>query len=119
MTPTIAVLDADQLRQIVREKVIRALDDLRAIFHAAAEDAAAVRSPHALLGDALITSKALAETTGIAERELRRLAHEGLFPAPIRLGVRRIRWKRKEVLDWMAQAPRTTPARVRIPPRCR
>ena len=41
---TIAVLDADQLGEIVRTEVIRALDDLRAILHAAAIPSAALRS---------------------------------------------------------------------------
>jgi predicted DNA-binding transcriptional regulator AlpA len=116
---TIAVLDEDQLREIVRTEVIRALDEFREILHATAMDTAEDRRNPDVLDGGLMTAKALAETTGISPRELRRLVLEGLFPAPIRLGTRRVRWKRKEVLDWMKQAPRSTdPApRVRLPER--
>ena len=97
---TIAVLDADQLREIVRTEVIRALDDLRGIFHAAAMDAAEARANPGALDGGLITAKTLAETTGIATRELR-LARHGVPLAQLAaiLGHQDVRITARHYLD--------------------
>ena len=49
----------------------------------------------------VLRSKAAAEKAGYSQEHLRRLAKAGKFPAPIRLGKKRVVWIESEIDDWL------------------
>lgn len=50
--------------------------------------------------------------TSMPPSTLRDAVKRGEFPAPYKLGIRRIAWKSDEVTAWIASRPRTTDAAV-------
>ncbi len=44
----------------------------------------------------------------IGRSTIYRLMREGLFPVPIRIGPRAVRWPEHELTAWLAQRPRAT-----------
>ena len=44
----------------------------------------------------------------IGRSTIYRLMREGLFPVPIRVGPRAVRWPEHELTAWLAQRPRAT-----------
>ncbi len=61
----------------------------------------------------IIRKKKLAEFTGLQRTAIDDLIREGLFPKPIKLGVRSIGWLEKDINDWQAAriAERDDPSR--------
>jgi prophage regulatory protein len=53
--------------------------------------------------DLMLRLKAVLELTGFSVNSIDRLVEEGLFPAPVRIGVRSRGWLRREILDWQAR----------------
>ena len=51
-----------------------------------------------------MTRDEVAALLAVDARDLRRLVLEGAFPAPIKLGGRRIRWRRGTVRKWLDRA---------------
>jgi prophage regulatory protein len=51
--------------------------------------------------DALLTVHTVAALTGFTVATIRERAREGRFPAPIRLGSRTVRWRARDVRDWL------------------
>jgi len=50
----------------------------------------------------LLTSRQAARLCGVGERTLWRWAHSGSAPAPLRPGGRAVRYRRDELLAWIA-----------------
>lgn len=44
----------------------------------------------------------------IGRSTIYRLIREGLFPAPVRVGPRAVRWPEHELAAWLARRPRAT-----------
>ena len=55
----------------------------------------------------------------IGRSTIYRLMREGLFPVPIRIGPRAVRWPEHELTAWLARRPRATgesgPSAQRVP----
>ena len=49
----------------------------------------------------VLRSKAAAEKAGYCQEHIRRLVKAGKFPAPIRLGEKRVVWIESEIDDWL------------------
>ena len=45
------------------------------------------------------------ERTGLSPATVWRLVRAGRFPAPIRLGVRAVGWRRADIQTWVASRP--------------
>lgn len=54
----------------------------------------------------LITRKQLEERIGLSRSSLYRLMRSGLFPEPVRIGVRAVRWREDEIAAWLRDRPR-------------
>ena len=48
------------------------------------------------------------ELTGLSCSSIYRLMRKGLFPEPLRVGVRAVRWRSEEVYSWLESRPRAT-----------
>ncbi len=59
--------------------------------------------------DELLTVQQVAELTKFSRGRVYRLAARGVLPAPIRIG-HRVRWRRSDLLAWLASAPARTAA---------
>ena len=46
--------------------------------------------------------------TALSCSSLYRKMREGTFPEPIRVGSRAVRWRERELVDWLASRPRAT-----------
>lgn len=88
---SVIVATLSDFRAIVAEEVGKATAFLSERLEAAGVSGAA---PGAL---EMMTAAEVAAALKIAPRELRRLVREGGFPAPVKLGKRRIRWTRAVV----------------------
>jgi prophage regulatory protein len=53
--------------------------------------------------DTLLLASKVMELAGISRSEVYRLLRLGTFPPPVRLGVRRVAWRRSDVQRWMAE----------------
>ena len=51
----------------------------------------------------LLTSKQIAEETGISRSTIYRLVQNGSFPKPIRVGRRCVRWLESDIKAWLAE----------------
>ena len=58
--------------------------------------------------DRLLTRREVEVRAGLSRSSLYRLMRQGLFPEPIRVGVRAVRWPSSEIETWLASRPRAT-----------
>ena len=58
--------------------------------------------------DRLLTRAEVEVRAGLSRSSLYRLMRQGLFPEPIRVGIRAVRWPSSEVDAWLASRPRAT-----------
>ncbi len=56
----------------------------------------------------LLKDKEVARMIGVSRGTLWRMVKAGLFPPPIRVGTRAVRWRLSEVLEWIASRPVAT-----------
>ena len=56
----------------------------------------------------MLTRREVEARCGIARTTIYRLMRSGLFPEPLRVGVRGVRWPQQEIEDWLAARPRAT-----------
>ena len=56
--------------------------------------------------DILLTRRQVEERCGLSTSSIYRLMREGLFPEPIRIGVRAVRWPSSEINTWLSTRPR-------------
>ena len=56
----------------------------------------------------MLTRREVEARCGIARTTIYRLMRSGLFPEPVRVGVRGVRWPQREIEDWLAARPRAT-----------
>ena len=54
----------------------------------------------------LLKAKDVSELTSISRSHLHRLAREGKFPKPIKIGENRSAWLESEVQDWISECVR-------------
>ena len=45
--------------------------------------------------------------TGLSRSEIYRQIQEGMFPRPVRVGKRAVRWRESEVEGWIEERPHT------------
>ena len=58
--------------------------------------------------DRLLARAEVQERCGIARTTIYRLMRSGLFPTPILIGERAVRWSEAEIDQWIASRPRAT-----------
>ncbi len=58
--------------------------------------------------DTLLTRRQVEARCGLSTNSVYRLMREGLFPEPIRIGRRAVRWPTSEIDEWLATRPRAT-----------
>ena len=58
--------------------------------------------------DRLLTREQVQARCGIARTTVYRLMRSGLFPTPLRIGPRAVRWPESEIESWIAGRPRAT-----------
>lgn len=58
--------------------------------------------------DILLTRRQVGARCGLSTSSIYRLMREGLFPEPIRIGRRAVRWPQLEINAWLATRPRAT-----------
>lgn len=56
----------------------------------------------------LLTRRQVEARCGLSTSSIYRLMREGLFPEPIRIGRRAVRWPQLEINAWLATRPRAT-----------
>ena len=54
----------------------------------------------------LLTRREVSARCGIARTTIYRLMRAGLFPEPVRVGIRAVRWNEHELASWLASRPR-------------
>ncbi len=59
-------------------------------------------------GDRLLRRPEVERRTGLSRTSLYRLMREGVFPEPIRVGPRAVRWPESEIAAWLAARPRAS-----------
>ena len=57
---------------------------------------------------ALLNRRQVEARCGISRTSVYRLMRLGVFPTPLRVGVRGVRWPQREIEDWLAARPRAT-----------
>ncbi len=65
--------------------------------------------------DTLLTRPQVEARCGLSRSSVYRLMREGLFPEPIRVGRRAVRWPASEIDEWLATRPRATAPPLRPP----
>ena len=55
----------------------------------------------------LLTRKQVEELTTLSRSSIYRFLKAGRFVSPIRIGDRAVRWRKSEILDWIAKRPRS------------
>lgn len=55
-----------------------------------------------------MTRKQVEARCGLSRTSVYRLMRCGLFPEPIRVGVRAVRWSEDEIASWLAARPRAS-----------
>jgi predicted DNA-binding transcriptional regulator AlpA len=98
---SVIVADEAALRALVREEVRLALEPVLAAL------ARLGPAQGATAADGLLTREEVAALLRVNARDLRRLVLEGAFPPPIKVGGRRLRWRRKTVTRWLDAAERS------------
>lgn len=58
--------------------------------------------------DILLTRRQVQARCGLSQSSIYRLMRQGLFPEPIRIGVRAVRWPASEIEAWLGARPRAT-----------
>ena len=58
--------------------------------------------------DHLLTRREVEARCGLSRSSVYRLMRQGLFPEPIRVAVRAVRWREREIEDWLSTRPRAT-----------
>ena len=58
--------------------------------------------------DRLLTRREVEVRAGLSRSSLYRLMRQGLFPEPIRVGVRAVRWPLSEIEAWIASRLRAS-----------
>lgn len=53
----------------------------------------------------LMTLREVAELVGLSSARVRELSRIAMFPGPIRVGLRALRWRPEEVERWLATRP--------------
>jgi prophage regulatory protein len=99
----LVVLHPDELRALIGAELTRALAPLADSMWELAKSARAAEPKPDPIKDGAVTAKDVAAALGVDRRELRRLVAAGEFPAPMKVGRRRIRWRRSEVEEWIAR----------------
>ena len=56
----------------------------------------------------LLTRREVEARAGLSRSSLYRLMRQGMFPEPIRVGVRAVRWPSSEIEAWLSSRPRAT-----------
>ena len=56
--------------------------------------------------DRLIRLEEVLSYTGLSRSELYRQIQVGIFPRPVKVGKRAVRWRESEVEEWIAERPR-------------
>lgn len=64
--------------------------------HITPQDISAAQDP-----DALLTVHTVAALTGFTVATVRERAREGKFPKPLRMGTRTVRWRARDVREWL------------------
>ena len=59
-----------------------------------------------MINSKLLKAKDVSELTSISRSHLHRLAGEGKFPKPIKIGENRSAWLESEVQDWISECVR-------------
>ena len=63
-----------------------------------------IRQQHEIL----LTRQQVEARCGLSASSIYRLMREGLFPEPIRIGRRAVRWPASEIDHWLSTRPRAT-----------
>ena len=71
----------------------------------ASEDATKAKDP-AMSQTRLLKMAQVAKDLGVHERTVSRWVHDGLFPAPIKLTERTIRWRASDVVEFLKRKSR-------------
>ena len=58
--------------------------------------------------DRLLRRTEVEEIVGLSRSSIYRLKKEGLFPEPIRIGLRAVRWWLSDIQKWLSTRPRAT-----------
>ena len=58
--------------------------------------------------DTLLNRRQVEERCGLSTSSIYRLMRDGLFPEPIRIGVRAVCWPSSEITTWLTTRPRAT-----------
>lgn len=58
--------------------------------------------------DRLLRRAEVQSRCGIARTTIYRLMRSGLFPEPVKVGPRAVRWPASEIEEWLAGRPRAT-----------
>ena len=59
-----------------------------------------------MINSKLLKAKDVSELTSISRSHLHRLAREGKFPKPIKIGENRSAWLEADVLEWISECVR-------------
>ena len=59
-----------------------------------------------MVQDRLIRREAVEERCGLSRDTIYRLMGEGLFPRPLQVGPRAVRWSETEIESWISARPR-------------
>ncbi|MDE0614965.1 MAG: AlpA family transcriptional regulator [bacterium] len=57
--------------------------------------------------DRLLTRRQIEERCGLSTSSIYRLMDKGLFPRPLRIGSRAVRWPESEIEAWLSTRPRS------------
>lgn len=60
------------------------------------------------MADQLLSRTEVQSRCGLGRSSLYRLMRAGIFPEPIRVGLRAVRWKAAEIEDYLESRPRAT-----------
>ena len=60
------------------------------------------------MSDKMLRREEVENICGLTRSTIYRLARLGLFPTPIRVGPRAVRWPASEIDAWLAARPRAT-----------
>ena len=58
--------------------------------------------------DVLLTRRQVQARCGLSPSSIYRLMRQGMFPEPVRIGVRAVRWPSSEIEAWLHARPRAT-----------
>ena len=60
------------------------------------------------MNERLLTRREVETMTGLSTSSVYRLMRAGAFPAPIRVGLKAVRWPQSEIVKFLATRPRAT-----------